>query len=669
MARHIAASGSDNATLSVIPYNLSGDWTMACWVKFDSFTAANDRFFVYGTVGLNGIGFNANNSGQVFINYLGVGSWGSVAISANTWHHLAVCGTHTPSISCTFYVDGSSVATNTTQTPANATGTVQAQYDHPCSAKALAELYVANFYLTAAEITQVFRGQCIFKFRNPKQCQFYAPLEGVLSPEPELSGQSVRSLTITGTTQVGGPAFAHSYANIFLTPTATPPPAGSTTSGAAGVQAQAAVVASNLRASTVGVGALASVVASNLKSAVVGVAPHAVATVTNNPKAAAVGVAPHAVAKVLTNLKAATTHAAAQAAVIASNLKAAAAHVGSLAAAKAQTNLYAAAAHVAPHGVGSSGFIALGGVSVAPHALAKASNLYAAAVHMAPHGVAAIASQPASAHATISPHSAQGISEIETAHAGIAPHSAQGTSQIETAHAGIAPHSAQGISEIETAHAGVAAVSTSQKASEVRAAAVGIQSAAAGSAASLVAAGAGLHVVATPSQTGYLVSAGASVAPHALAKVLAAVTTGAARVREALTTVTVPHNVYSLAGCHLAVHATGLVAGEVVSAHAGVKGQATTVKVVANPLYATVGVRARGLPLSMGNRVFNRVGVAAKATTLTTTTAVGALQVWGIDLTQIEVAGYNVDPQVWGQDTTQVNVAGYNPTIAGGHGP
>ena len=156
------------------------------------------RSFAFGMLNSSTFNFQAGTSNTI-----------QKAMSSNVWHHVAVAG---PGAAWLGYIDN----VLTTGINANAIGAATGSttigkrtysgFNNPWSGS-IAHMAMWNVVLTAGEISGLSRGQLPYMVR-PKSLVAYWPLDGLSSPEPDLSGNQFNG-TINGTVTAGnGPPVA-----------------------------------------------------------------------------------------------------------------------------------------------------------------------------------------------------------------------------------------------------------------------------------------------------------------------------------------------------------------------------------------------------------------------------------------------------------------------------
>ena len=147
---------------------------------------------------------SGNQIGDPIRAYARAGSANSIATtttgySLNTWHGASAVFTSDTARSAR--IDGFSVGNDSgTRNPANVdrtrVGSVGHSSDGGFFSGELKDAAIWNVSLTALNIRTLFRGVNPFAVR-PQNRVFFAPLDGLESPEPDYDGQ--RNLTLTGT--------------------------------------------------------------------------------------------------------------------------------------------------------------------------------------------------------------------------------------------------------------------------------------------------------------------------------------------------------------------------------------------------------------------------------------------------------------------------------------
>lgn len=203
MARTFS-SGNYLALGSASALEITGDITIAAWVKISSSDVDNVLVGAYQTSGAyTGWGFGAGFNGGGKISYWSNnnGAWQSSTgtVGNNAWTHIAVRISGTGAGAGTFYRDGAADGTFTHSAP-GASGqskTIGATADgsNPFDGSA-AEIAVYSAALSADEVAALAKGFSPLLIR-PASLVAYWPLVGRMSPEPD-RGKNNLAGTLTG---------------------------------------------------------------------------------------------------------------------------------------------------------------------------------------------------------------------------------------------------------------------------------------------------------------------------------------------------------------------------------------------------------------------------------------------------------------------------------------
>ena len=150
-----------NGTSGIVTFplitNITGNVSMECWFKTNSYTQANQVIMYNGTTFVNGYGIvlngNSSTTGMLYCLYGGI-AWGtSVATIVDTkWHHIALVISSTPS--GVLYVDGVLKGTAQTTTPITPTTSTLLGYSSSIGYLngGVCEFAIFNYALTAMQV-------------------------------------------------------------------------------------------------------------------------------------------------------------------------------------------------------------------------------------------------------------------------------------------------------------------------------------------------------------------------------------------------------------------------------------------------------------------------------------------------------------------------------------
>lgn len=215
MARNFSGSGQylgySGVAVTAAPL------TMACW--FNAAAIGSTMLSLGNSAGGSDFEILLGASGAVNARCSpGAAAATSTQATANVWYHAA--GVFASSTSRTAYLNGGGAGSNSTSgTPSglNQTGIGQLwinSHSNLFQGK-IAEAAVWNAALAAAEIAALAAG-ALPRHVRPQNLVAYWPLFGLLSPEPDLSGNG-QSLTVTGAT-----AANHAPVTLFTRKARTP---------------------------------------------------------------------------------------------------------------------------------------------------------------------------------------------------------------------------------------------------------------------------------------------------------------------------------------------------------------------------------------------------------------------------------------------------------------
>lgn len=201
--------------------------TMSCWFQSSSATALQALMGFYAAANtterlwLAADGAAAGDPVNAVATALGATTSArtSTGYSTNTWHHA--CGVYASATSRTAYIDGgSAVESTTSRSPSGldriSAGVVDSSTQGQWLAGQLAELGWWDVALTAAEVYSLSRGISP-RFIRPANLVRYEQFVGKSSPEPELIGGAV--MTLTGTAAVAHPrVIGHRPRLVYVAP-------------------------------------------------------------------------------------------------------------------------------------------------------------------------------------------------------------------------------------------------------------------------------------------------------------------------------------------------------------------------------------------------------------------------------------------------------------------
>ena len=194
MARNFVSASNQSLYVNAVPWDNTFPMTMCCWVRPVA-TMVNGIAF-----GMHYTGDTSAESARIQTRSGGAaraehrdGTTAAVAettalITAGSWHHVAAVFASTSSR--TIYLDGANSVNNTT----SATNTMNTDYlivgrgrvstgfTSPAYNGDISHCAIWNVALNAEEIAAIASGVCPTNIR-PQNLIYYAPLEGVASPE------------------------------------------------------------------------------------------------------------------------------------------------------------------------------------------------------------------------------------------------------------------------------------------------------------------------------------------------------------------------------------------------------------------------------------------------------------------------------------------------------
>jgi Concanavalin A-like lectin/glucanases superfamily len=217
MARACLA-GSPGSYLRNTSYAAITSYPFTVFAWFNSTTndpAANSNVFNVGSsaggAAKDNIGFNLGAGTNNFSSYVSDPSGifylnTAVAITPNVWHSAAFVGISVSSRS--LYIDGAFANTNSSTAGAfgsNSTTTWIGNYeDSNGFSGSIAEVSVWNVALTANEIASLNSGVRAYTIRRLALTGYW-PLDGLSSPEPDLSGNAHNMALVNAPALANGP--------------------------------------------------------------------------------------------------------------------------------------------------------------------------------------------------------------------------------------------------------------------------------------------------------------------------------------------------------------------------------------------------------------------------------------------------------------------------------
>ena len=223
MARSFTAASSQYASVSKAVVT-GVPITISAWINPTSTAVSGTGAFTIVSIcravvlkdsfGLDLVGAGSISGSPIRASETGSSTFASAnktGITANIWHHVA--GVYISESSRLAYLDGVSASDSTTAAAPNtlnltAIGMTDDGYyvSGPTNFfdGLIADVAIWNVALTANEISALSKGVRAY-FVRPKSLVFYSPLDGLASPEPDLSGQA-NNLTLTASpTAANGP--------------------------------------------------------------------------------------------------------------------------------------------------------------------------------------------------------------------------------------------------------------------------------------------------------------------------------------------------------------------------------------------------------------------------------------------------------------------------------
>lgn len=189
------------------------DFTFACWVFLSNLTQGS-RFFAHGNTGTGAdqaLAFNIESAGKFTASVDGIATSAVANANAvvNTWYHVALVHVAATNVT-TLFING--VAQTTTATAASSVSGANAVTIGVTSTETsrflagnMADAAIWSLALTANELLGLANGARPYQIRPANLLRWW-PLDGIQSPEPDLSGGAFNG-TLTWTALVFGPPF------------------------------------------------------------------------------------------------------------------------------------------------------------------------------------------------------------------------------------------------------------------------------------------------------------------------------------------------------------------------------------------------------------------------------------------------------------------------------
>lgn len=208
MARSFNGSSDFITPTSATPLTVVPPLSVAVWVYPTAVSNTTSQIIMNNQANTNFWGlYLVQNTAKISLEASGSAANSSVAVSLNTWSHIGGSTSGT-SIYLNGAKDGSATGTWSWSTITG--GSVAIGEDPVNSGRnytgRLADLAVWNVVLTDLEFAAIAKGVRPFRVR-PKSLIAYYPLDGLQSPEPDLSGNASNG-TLTGTAKAFGPPIA-----------------------------------------------------------------------------------------------------------------------------------------------------------------------------------------------------------------------------------------------------------------------------------------------------------------------------------------------------------------------------------------------------------------------------------------------------------------------------
>jgi hypothetical protein len=233
MARSFNGTSDFLAAPNAIVLHPTGPQSQACWVYFNSVASRADFFNLWSSIGSGSsneawlLGTVSASHFWYYLSQNGLTAFGvdsNIVASTNTWYH--VCGTW-DGTNQRIYVNGilrASAVPGLTSIQPSIQGISFGVGDNGAGPRnafflngRLAECAEWNLALSASEVAALAAGSRVYQIR-PLSINGYWPLDGLASPEPDLS-EFANNATATGTSLAAGPPM-----NLFTPAVPAPSP-------------------------------------------------------------------------------------------------------------------------------------------------------------------------------------------------------------------------------------------------------------------------------------------------------------------------------------------------------------------------------------------------------------------------------------------------------------
>ena len=196
-------NGTSDVIKPSINMTLTGIGTSSAWVRPSNTTVGDGA--VFGLIsGGHSLTIFAESPGHFAYYDQGGGFTGSATYTINTWYHVAHV---VDGVGAKGYVNGVADGSLAGLTTLNATTVYWIGYNNQNNffPGDIADMAVWNTNLTPAEVLALAKGARPNMLRQGNLIRWW-PIDGVQSPEPDLSGNAANGV-ITGTTSAFGPPY------------------------------------------------------------------------------------------------------------------------------------------------------------------------------------------------------------------------------------------------------------------------------------------------------------------------------------------------------------------------------------------------------------------------------------------------------------------------------
>jgi hypothetical protein len=204
MARTFASVSLSNIVTGTVTLGSVSTFTLSAWFNYSSLA------FTYNAI-INlfnnnyGIWIKSTAKMAYYLSSSDLLDPGAATITSGVWNHLALTGNFTTSSSGNAYINGTTDGATVGGSLAPSNGVIEIAGGIASSSNyfdgKIADVAMWNVQLSTAEIAALSQGARPYQIRRPSVI-FWLPMDGLQSPEPDLSGNAFNG------TLIGSPSFA-----------------------------------------------------------------------------------------------------------------------------------------------------------------------------------------------------------------------------------------------------------------------------------------------------------------------------------------------------------------------------------------------------------------------------------------------------------------------------